>query len=166
MVNNTESHSETSAPISEDEFWESLGEKPYGCSRQQVAFVKALLEGMNGKAAAVKAGYSAANAGVQACRTKNNPKVRALLNAALKVKDTAEGELVMPDELLALLSREARRGQTAAGRLRAQEILAKYHSLFDSTPEKPTSDKDLVDQIRQQFGKEAAKKAKRELGRE
>lgn len=136
------------AAITLDEFWESVGDRPYGCTPQQVAYVKAVLAGATGSAAAIAAGYSEKHAAVQASRLKTNPKVRALLNAALQAKEVESNELVAPDELLKLWSREARYGENSQSRVKAQEMLARYHSLFDGGSDiERKSDTELLDSL-------------------
>jgi len=115
-------------PQSAAEFWESLDwdDRPFGCTRQQIAFAKAFSEGHNGQQSAILAGYSESGAAVAASHLKRNPKVIKLLKMASQAEAAAQGEVVTSSELLALWSTQARTGSDAV-RMKSQELLARYH---------------------------------------
>ena len=110
------------------EFWEGVGNRPYGCTGTQVEFVKAMLDGLSGWKAAKAAGYQGDSVGALAAaatRAKQNPKVQQLYEAALQFAKSHTGDIAAPDELLKLLTKTARHGQNENARTRAQELLAK-----------------------------------------
>lgn len=132
------------------DFWESLPDKPFGCNAQQVAFARALFEGNTKTEAAKIAGYqcnSEINYRGRGSAAAKSPKVKALLNAARDHKRALASGLVTSEELLRLLSHEARSGENASSRIRAQEVLARYHSLMDRTPETERTTESLLNDL-------------------
>ncbi|MDH5325329.1 MAG: hypothetical protein OEZ68_02380 [Gammaproteobacteria bacterium] len=116
-----------------EEFWETVGEKPFGCTERQVAYVKAVMDGVAPAWAACRAaGYAGTkkSLAVQGTTLKRHQGVQRLLKAAQEAQELEENYIVTPDELIKMWSNEAKFGQTPSSRQKAQEFLARYYALF------------------------------------
>ena len=99
---------------------------------KQAAFVREYVVDKNGKQAAIRAGYSAKTAEAQASRLLSNAKVRAAVDAALKV--VAEKTETEAEWIRRRLKEEATDFSEFAShsaRIRALELLGKINGVFE-----------------------------------
>ena len=73
-----------------DRLKKALGQEDKSLKPGEQIFVKRILEGSTGKQAAIDAGYPPQSASIMACKVKNRPHVKAILNAS---KDEAASRL-------------------------------------------------------------------------
>lgn len=132
--------------ITEEDFWESLGDRPFGCTELQVRFAREYVasrdetgKALPGYAIAEKAGYGGSykQRSVQASRLLRNEKVKKLIAAALEARNAEKSGVMETDELLELLTKQARHG-AGQERLKSQEMLAKINALAESRARIPT----------------------------
>ncbi len=100
-------------------------------TKKQQAFVDEYLLDRNGKQAAIRAGYKASSAEVQASKMLRIGKVAEAINAA--AKRASEEAIVSAAEVLRGLHLEAQGlgdDTSASARVSAWEKLGKYHKLF------------------------------------
>lgn len=100
---------------------------------KQAAFVREYVVDKNGKQAAIRAGYSAKTAEAQASRLLSNAKVRAAVDAALKV--VAEKTETEAEWIRRRLKEEATdftEFASHAARIRALELLGKINGVFEA----------------------------------
>ena len=99
---------------------------------KQAAFVREYVVDKNGKQAAIRAGYSAKTAEAQASRLLSNAKVRAAVDAALKV--VAEKTETEAEWIRRRLKEEATdftESASQSARVRALELLGKINGIFE-----------------------------------
>lgn len=100
-------------------------------NEKQALFVKEYLVDLNAKQAAIRAGYSAKTAEVQACKLLRVPKVASAVKEAMDKRGEKTG--ITAEEVLRRLDRLAtiaeEQGELNAA-IRANELLGKHHKLF------------------------------------
>ena len=112
----------------DDLFAWSLAIRPYGLSTQQITFAKHLFFGHPQKTAAELAGYTGSSINVTASRLKSNKKIQALLTDAAEVADEDKSPTALPEEVLEVLTHEARHGDNSQARIRAAEALTRHYA--------------------------------------
>lgn len=104
---------------------------PSGLTEKEAAFVREYLVDKNGKASAVRAGYSDRSARDTAYRLLKKPHIRAAIDKALK--EQAKRTLIAADQVLLdinrLADRAARAGEFHAA-IRGKELIGKHYKLF------------------------------------
>lgn len=98
---------------------------------KQARFVEEYLLDLNGKQAAIRAGYSEKTADAQASRLLTHVKVATAVAAGLKAR--SERTEITQDYVLTGLRTEAEfkgEGATSSARIRAYELLGKHLGLF------------------------------------
>ena len=86
------------------------------------------LKDRNGKAAAIRAGYSPNAAAQQAYELLKQPKIRAVVDA--EQQDSLDRVRVDRDWIIERLKIEAEEAETDGARVRALELLGKEHGMF------------------------------------
>lgn len=145
-----------------DWWWESLGDRPYGCTPLQKAFVYHSLRGLSDPMAVVGAGYSPNYAAQEAYKLRNNPKVRALHEAALRYKEADEEGFLPESELVRMATRWARSG-SPENKARGLQILATYYGLLNQADRDLNLD-GLIEMVGFSFGPEFKQIAAERLG--
>ena len=133
-------HDET--PTIED-FWLSMGARPYGLSAKQVAYAKARLGGCNRTEAVRTAGYKVngnASASTLGSNLEKDPNIQRLILAAQEhAKMIAGHDVADVDELLKILTYQSRYSR-GTEKQKAIELLLKYKSgTFGDVPIAPPS---------------------------
>jgi phage terminase small subunit len=91
-------------------------------------FVAEYLVDLNGSAAAVRAGYSPRSAKQRAFELLQEPEIAAAVK--LKTEKNLERVGMTVDEIMNGLAGLAREGERDSDKIRAYELLGKYHKLF------------------------------------
>ena len=132
-----------------DDWWDEQA-RIVGATQRQAAFARTMIENPG-----VKFNKVAELAGIEGTphylRTAGSdlakhPKVRRLYELALVAKTDEEVEIAYPPELLKQLSVIARNDTSTNNRLKANELLLKYHDRFQEHS-KQISDKELLDEF-------------------
>jgi hypothetical protein len=132
---------------SSDDWWNEQA-RIVGATQRQAAFARAMIENPGAKFNKV-----AELAGIEGTphylRTAGSdlakrPKVKRLYELALVVKTDDEVEIAYPPELLKQLSDVARKDTSTTNRLKASDLLFKYHERFQESSSQ-LSDKELLD---------------------
>ena len=140
--------------IETDQFdWGTSGSRPFGVSERQMQFVQAILKGCNQTQAAKEAGYEGGKEALATTghRTMQSPKVRALLAAVQDFEGSTDEPIVTSEEILQILSKEARTGVNPTSKIKSLELLEKYHAVQRSQIEE-TSDLALVESLENSDG--------------
>jgi hypothetical protein len=139
---------ETLEPLGDD--WWHEQARIVGATQRQAAFARTMIENPGAKFNKV-----AELAGIEGTphylRTAGSdlakhPKVKRLYELALVAKVDEEVEIAYPPELLKQLSEIARNDTSTNNRLKANELLLKYHDRFQET-NRQLSDTDLLEEF-------------------
>jgi hypothetical protein len=132
-----------------DDWWHEQA-RIVGATQRQAAFARTMIENPGAKFNKV-----AELAGIEGTphylRTAGSdlakhPKVKRLYELALLAKNEEEIEIAYPPELLKQLSEIARNDTSTTNRLKANDLLLKYHDRFQQSSQQ-LSDKDLLDEF-------------------
>jgi len=139
---------ETLEPLT-DAWWQQQA-GIVGATQRQAAFARTMIENPGAKfnKIAELSGIQGtsrylATAGSDLAK---HPKVKRLYDLALLVKSDEEVEIAYPPELLRHLSEIARNDTSTTNRLKANDLLLKYHAQFQGE-NKEHNDKDLLDKL-------------------
>ena len=139
---------ETLEPLT-DAWWQQQA-GIVGATQRQTAFARTMIENPGAKfnKVAELSGIQGtprylATAGSDLAK---HPKVKRLYDLALLAKTEEEVEIAYPPELLRHLSSIARNDTSTTNRLKANDLLLKYHAQFQGEG-KEHNDKDLLDKL-------------------
>lgn len=146
MLNQALKTEETLIPFS-DEWWREQA-RIVGATSRQLAFARAMVENPGAKfnKVAELSGITGTPGYLRTAGSElaNHPKVKKLYEIALLAKSDEEVEIAYPPELLRHLSEIARNDTSTTNRLKANDLLLKYHDKFQ---EPQHSDEGLLDKL-------------------
>jgi hypothetical protein len=139
---------ETLEPLTDDWWQEQV--RIVGATQRQAAFARTMIENPGAKFNKV-AELSGIDGTPHYLRTAGSdlakhPKVKRLYELALLAKSEEEVEIAYPPELLKQLSEIARNDASTNNRLKANELLLKYHDRFQEHS-RQYSDTDLLNEF-------------------
>jgi len=130
-----------------DDWWHAQA-RIVGATQRQAAFARVMIENPGAKfnkvaelSGIVGTPHYLRTAGSDLAK---HPKVKRLYELALVAKVDEEVEIAYPPELLKQLSEIARNDTSTTNRLKANDLLLKYHDRFDKPQQ---SDESLLDRL-------------------
>jgi phage terminase small subunit len=140
---------------------EEATDKQY--SEKEKRFAVNLVKTQNKTQAAKEAGCAEGSAGRRGYEMANDPDIQRLINEIEKYST----EIISEDFIKKGILKESLNADSSKDRLQALQLLGKTKAMFTDVVEQTNHDKtdeEIIEDIRREFGEEAAEKAKEALG--